>query len=200
MGGQVLRKKVVIGISFSLLSGCAAVNPNPNVGMRSTDLAYKRGDCAGAMSIAEPAALRGEPWAQLRMGLLLVDRDCPKPPPDKRTVVTKEALRWWREAACYQSKTDWERGSELAIGPSGYFNARASSTNAANQIADFALRSGMGGGAWMWINHALGQYEEGHPSRSSLLASLRRIESSLSEEQLAKIKAANPNPCSNPQG
>lgn len=184
-----------LGVVMLFIGGCAAVNPNPNVGMRSADAAFSRGDCKGAMDIARPAALRGEPWAQLRMGLLLVDKKCPSPPKDKRSELVKEALNWWMKAACYRSTTAWERGNELAIGESGYFNARASSTNAANFLAVSFNRNRLPGVSWLWINHAIQQYDADEPDRHSLLGILGKIESALTAEQVTKLKDFERDPC-----
>ena len=126
------HSSLVAVTTILLLTGCAAVNPNPNLGMRATDYVISDGDCEGAKKLAEPHALKGEPWAQFRMGALLVAKICPK-------VSAKDlptAIDWLSKAACYQSKSAWERGNDLVVGPSGYFNARASSTKAADMLAD----------------------------------------------------------------
>ena len=70
--------KVVLQLFIvAWLAACAAVNPNPNIGMRTVDGLVKKGRCEEAIQIAEPAALRGEPWAQFRMGAILIDQQCP---------------------------------------------------------------------------------------------------------------------------
>lgn len=166
------------------LEGCAAVNPNPNTGMRTTDRAYNRGDCDGARKIAEPAALRGEPWAQYRMGALLIDEKCPNKSP--KNVGT--AIGWLAKAACYESKSAWERGNELAVGPLGYFNARASATKAALMLDEIFINLQRAGGAWAFVDRARSQYSPDESTYRDLSKRLVEIEALIGSESVAKLK------------
>lgn len=174
-----------------LLASCAALDPNPNIGMRSTDLAFSSGDCEGAKKRAEPAAQRGEPWAQFRMGALLIDQKCP----NQSVGNVSKAIDWLSKAACYESKSLWERGNELVVGPSGYFNARASSTNAAAMLADIYMHANRPGMSWLYLERARSQFTEDEAAYSALTQKLAYAESVIGAEQLAAIKKDKPNIC-----
>lgn len=160
-----------------LLSACAAVNPNPNVGLRSVDLMMQSGNCAEAKRLAEPAANRGEPWAMYRMGMIKIDQRCP--PPDYAG-----AIEWLEKAASYESKNPWEKGSEIAVGPSGFFNARVSSTYAAYAIAEIYVRSNRPGVAWLVLNRARMQYAAEEQDYVKLSEYISQIEAKVSPEAI----------------
>lgn len=181
---------VVIALA-AFVQGCAALNPNPNTGMRTTDLMFSGGDCEGAKKVAEPAALRGEPWAQYRMGALLLDERCP----NKSVKNIPAAIEWLGKAACYESKSAWERGNELAVGPTGYFNSRASSTNAAVMLSDVYLALKRAGLARYYIERVRGQYGEDEDTYQELSKRLGYIESLMAPGQLAAIKKENTDVC-----
>lgn len=187
--------RILLAVAIAtLLQACAAVNPNPNVGMRSTDLAFSKGDCEAAKKLAEPAAQRGEPWAQYRMGALLIDEKCP----NKSVKDVSVALNWLAKAACYESKTAWERGSELAVGPTGYFNSRASATNAAYMLSDLYLSLKRVGLAKYYLERIQGQYTEDEATYKKLSKRLAYIESLMMPEQLEAIKKERADLCSTP--
>jgi hypothetical protein len=178
-------RKYSLFFIFLLLSGCAAVNPNPNVGMRTVDRLLQGGDCAGARNAAEPAAMRGEPWAQFRMGAILIDEKCPRPSKEEAKIV----VEWLQKAAAYESKNAWERGNELAVGPNGFFNARASSTNAAIMLANISVRSGHPDEAWSYIDRAISQYDFSESERKNLERTRKDIEARMSADMLAKLQS-----------
>lgn len=171
----------------ALLTACAAVNPNNNVGLTTTDMLFQRGDCEGAKQIAEPHAQRGEPWAQYRMGMLGIDEKCPSPKP--RDI--KLAISWLQKAACYQAKSDWERGSPTSSGPSGYYNTRASSTNAARTMVDIYLNLHVYGVAWYYTNRAISLYEPNAPEYQQFLSVRQRIESQMTPAQIETARNSN---------
>ena len=133
----------------SLLSGCAGINPNNNVGLVTTDFLMQRGDCEGARNTAEPHAQHGEPWAQYRLGMIAIDQRCPKGP---------DALPWLMKAATFRAETPWEKGNSLSLGPTGYFNTRASSSNAAMALGKIFTANGYPAMNWYWIQRAASQY------------------------------------------
>jgi hypothetical protein len=171
-------------VTTLLVSACAAVNPNPNVGMRSVDMFYAAGDCQGAMNAALPAARRGEPWAQYRMGALLNDRKCPKASKEQFS----ESFDWLKKAACFQSNTAWERGNELVVGPTGFFNARASSTRAAIALSNQFAAAGIFGAARFYIERAMRQYEPTESEYFDLKNKMASLESHIAPEKLAAIQ------------
>lgn len=187
------HSSLVAVTTILLLNGCAAVNPNPNLGMRATDYAISAGDCEGAKKLAEPHALKGEPWAQFRMGALLVAKICPKVSAND----LQAAIDWLSKAACYQSKSAWERGNDFVVGPSGYFNARASSTKAAFKLADIFLEFRRPGVSWYYIDRARSEYTPDEALHGELSQRLTDIESAIGPEQMAAIKREKANFCLN---
>ena len=162
-----------------VLAGCAAVNPNPNIGARSTDMAMQSGDCVSAMKFAEPGANRGEPWAQYRMGMILIDTRCPRSP--------TEAIAWLEKAATYRAESAWEKGSEVAVGTSGYFNTRESSTNAALALGQMHKSAGYPAMQWYWVRRAASQYDPSDVQFSKLTAAAKELEKSVPSEEQEKI-------------
>jgi len=155
---------------------------------------FSRGDCEGAKKLAEPHAIQGEPWAQFKMGMLLMDEKCPQPPREQAATVVRTAMDWLMKAACYESKSAWERGNELAVGKTGYFNARASSTNAALAIADFFEYTRQFGAAWVWVKRATQLYDANEPDQARLLGRLGALESKLTPGQLSNLSSYT-DPC-----
>lgn len=182
-----------IALSFLLLLitaflvACAAANPNNNVGLTTTDMLFEKGDCEGAKQTAEPHAQQGEPWAQYRMGALEINEKCAL----QRPRDIKQAINWLRSAACYQAKSDWERGSPMSSGPSGYYNTRASSTKAAIALADIYLNLHTNGVAWYYINRTISQYTPSDPEYQHFLSVRERIESKMTPAQIEVAKNSN---------
>lgn len=174
------RVRTFIASICVLITACAAVNPNPNAGMRTADLMFANGNCEGAKKLVEPAALRGEPWAEFRMGALLVDEKCHANARDLGV-----AINWLKKATCHASTSAWERGNELAIGPPGYFNARESSTRAAVMLADLAVAVHMEGMGWYYVEYARSQYAPNEIGYQELSKRLSAIEESIGTEALA---------------
>ncbi len=112
--------------------GCAGMNPNP--GERSADMAWERGDYNRAHSFIRPAAERGEPWAQLRLGVAYelgigVPRNL------------QEAIFWYKKAALQMAPGEWAEGKIIgATGEPGYFNQNSDALIAQHQLANIYLR------------------------------------------------------------
>lgn len=113
-GQSVTPIWLLVTIAVMAFGGCAGANPNP--GERTADMAWMRSDYSQALTILRPAAERGEPWAQLRMGFLYekgfgVEKD------------TREAVDWYRKAARQTGTGGWAEGKMIgALGRPGYFN------------------------------------------------------------------------------
>jgi len=111
-----MKSKLVlwIGVLAAAVAGCAGPNPNP--GERTTDIALYSSNFKRAFKIAEFAAERGEPWAQLRLGIIFengwgVDEDIEK------------AEYWYKKAAAQKASGGWAEGIMVgAVGKLGYFN------------------------------------------------------------------------------
>ncbi|QDF77264.1 sel1 repeat family protein [Shewanella marisflavi] len=114
------------------LTACAGPNPNP--GERTVDMAWEKYDYDTAFEVLMPAAERGEPWAQLRLGVAYelgsgVTRDIPK------------AIMWYEKAAAQESDGNWANGQLVgATGKSGYFNQNSDALIAKFQLANIYLR------------------------------------------------------------
>jgi hypothetical protein len=137
-------------IATLIIGGCAG--PNPNIGTRTADAAYQRGDCARAMAIYEPKAEAGEPWAQTRLGIVYYEGKC-------RPRDYVKSISWLKKAATYEPKTDWEKGNEFSTGPAGYFNTTTSTAIASAVLARLYM-DGTGVNkdivtAWLWANYAV---------------------------------------------
>jgi TPR repeat protein len=97
-------------------------------------MAWERQDYPRALSVIRPAADRGLPWAQLRLGVAYelgvgVARDI------------GEALAWYRKAARQTGEGGWAEGHRLgAMGRPGYFNQNSDALIAQHQIAGIYFR------------------------------------------------------------
>jgi TPR repeat protein len=125
-------RPVYLFIIVSCLFACAGPNPNP--GERTVDVAWEKYDYATAFKILRPAAERGEPWAQLRMGVAYelgsgVDKDTPT------------AIEWYELAAAQEAEGNWANGQLVgAAGKTGYFNQNSDALIAKYQLANIYLR------------------------------------------------------------
>lgn len=183
-----MRFHIICAFSIAL-SACAAVNPNPNVGLRSVDLMVKGGNCPGATEILQSAAERGEPWAQLRLGYFAYTKQCPG-------VSIEEGNKWLTKVACYEAKTDWEKGRQMSIGPTGFFNTRDDSFNAID-VLQMATERGssdvesMLAAKWYWTKLASDLYEPEHPTKAILTQRLQSIEQKMQKDTLNRAKELN---------
>lgn len=123
----------VLTILFTLaLIGCAGPNPNP--GERTADIAWSKYDYSRALEILEPAAERGEPWAQLRLGVGYelgagYEKNIPK------------AISWYKKAAVQTAEGEWADGLLAgAVGKAGYFNQNSDALIAQHQLAGIYFR------------------------------------------------------------
>ncbi len=109
-----------------LLHGCAGMNPNP--GERTTDMAWTSGDFQKAYMTVKPAADRGEPWAQLRLGIFYMNGWGVEKNPHV-------AAEWYERALAQKTNGEWAEGLMVgAVGKPGYFNQ-----NSDARIAEFNL-------------------------------------------------------------
>jgi TPR repeat protein len=119
-------------ITICFLVACAGPNPNP--GERTVDVAWEKYDYEAVFSVLNPAAERGEPWAQLRMGVAY----------ELGSGVTKNiptAIMWYEKAASQESQGDWANGQLVgAAGKAGYFNQNSDALIAKFQLANIYLR------------------------------------------------------------
>lgn len=169
---------LVLILAFFL---CASAKANPNVGETTVDYLMSQGSCAEAIEFAKPAAERGEPWAQYRMGMILLDERCP-------STRSNTSLDWLMKAATFQAESGWEKGDALSfLGSTGYFNARESATNAAIALGDLFTASGYPAMKWYWLKRALSQYASNDSEYEKLSSVVNALEKSVSAEAQAKI-------------
>ncbi len=116
--------------------GCAG--PNPNVGERTTDVAWTSGRYQDAVSTAEPHAIAGEPWAQLRMGIFCENGwgvNCD----------ISQAVTWYKKAMQHKDSSAWSNGQMIgAIGKNGYFNQNSDAIIAEYNLASIYFRGTLG--------------------------------------------------------
>jgi TPR repeat protein len=177
------KKLKIFTLSMAALALCSCAGLNPNIGTRTADDAYKRGDCTAAMNIYERSAENGQPWAQTRLGIAYYEGKC-------RSIDYAQSKTWLERAATYEAQTDWERGKEFSTGPVGFFNTRTSSSNASILLARMYMQ---GAGVkrdlvtgWLWANHAVKMsYDEDKSHREAARTLIER-EMSFAELQRAK--------------
>ncbi|TLD39815.1 MAG: hypothetical protein JETT_3926 [Candidatus Jettenia ecosi] len=131
-GSLIRGTELFVGWPILILAGCAGMNPNP--GEHTADMAWERGDYTRALSLIRPSAQRGEPWAQVRMGVAY----------ELGVGVTKntqEAIAWYRKAAAQIVDGGWAEGKLVgAKGKAGYFNQNSDALIAIHQISGLYLR------------------------------------------------------------
>lgn len=181
-----MRFHLVCALSL-FLSACAHVTPNPNVGERTVDMLLTQGDCAGATERLRRAAERGQPWAQVRLGFFAYTKQCPG-------IDLDEGNTWLTKVACYEARSDWEKGRPSAMGTIGFFNTREDSYHAVD-VLQMAAEGGspdvesMLVAKWYWIKIAADLYEPGHPRRRMLDQRLRDIEKNMTADTLSRARA-----------
>ena len=120
--------KILLAIMLFVLAGCAGMNPNP--GERTADTNWEMGNYSKASEVAKAAAERGDPWAQLRMGIYYnsgygVEVDIPK------------AIEWYKKAARQLKEGKWAEGYIVGVnGKSGYFGQKNDALIAQYRLAD----------------------------------------------------------------
>ncbi|MFV1977657.1 MAG: tetratricopeptide repeat protein [Candidatus Scalindua sp.] len=120
--------KFALAIMLLVLAGCAGMNPNP--GERTADTNWEMGNYSKSLEVAKTAAERGDPWAQLRMGIYYnsgygVEVDIPK------------AVEWYKKAARQLEEGKWAEGYIVgATGKYGYFGQKNDALIAQYRLAD----------------------------------------------------------------
>lgn len=124
----------IIYIFIIILGLTACAGPNQNPGERTVDMAWEKYNYDTAFEVLMPAAERGEPWAQLRVGVAY----------ELGSGVTKDiptAIMWYKNAAAQESDGNWANGQLVgAAGKSGYFNQNSDALIAKFQLANIYLR------------------------------------------------------------
>tara|TARA_R110001583_G_scaffold98012_1_gene242888 strand:- start:873 stop:1418 length:546 start_codon:yes stop_codon:yes gene_type:complete len=117
-----------------ILTLAACAGPNPNPGERTVDVAWAKYDYNTAFEFLMPAAERGEPWAQLRVGVAY----------ELGSGVTKDistAVQWYEKASAQEAEGNWADGLLVgSAGKSGYFNQNSDALIAKFQLANIYLR------------------------------------------------------------
>ena len=197
--------KYALAILSLVLAGCAGMNPNP--GERTADTNWEMGNYSKALEVARTAAERGDPWAQLRMGIYYnsgcgVEVDIPK------------AVEWYKKAARQLEEGKWAEGYIVgATGMYGYFGQKNDALIAQYRLADIYF-NGVGAEQDLVLSHLLisnvivksnGEpqvffccdWSGGRWFRQTQFTELKtKLEDTMSQEQLAKARnmAATWNP------
>lgn len=184
-----------------ILWGCVA-GPNPNPGERSADMLWEKYRHEEALEIIIPAAEKGYPWAQLRLGVAYelgkgVPADIPK------------ALYWYKKASVHKGNDKWSEGTLVgSVGPAHYFNQNSDAMVAQYQIANIYLH-GKGVkkdlvAAYLWakyvVNESAGEnvfycceFEGGRwILQKDIQSTLSQIVGEMSSEEKAKAKQLLP--------
>ena len=131
-----MKRKLILWIAAltAVVAGCAGLNPNP--GERTTDMAWYSSNFKHAFDTAKLPAERGEPWAQLRLGIFFengwgIDEDIEK------------AEYWYKKAAAQKTSGDWAEGKMIgAVGQLGYFNQNSDARIAQYNLAHLYYTNG----------------------------------------------------------
>jgi hypothetical protein len=125
---------VRLPIIFLALAVAGCAGPNPNPGERTADIAWSKYEYPRALEILEPAAERGEPWAQLRLGVgYELGAGYPKD--------ISKAIYWYKKAAVQLAEGNWANGLLVgAAGKVGYFNQNGDALIAQHQLAGIYFR------------------------------------------------------------
>ena len=129
-----MSHKLSILILTLFLSACAG--PNPNIGERTTDMGWTSGNYQQAFETAKIYADKGQPWAQLRLGIFYANG----------WGVTKDpviALNWYQMAAEQTADGDWANGQIVgATGQTGFFNQNSDALIAQFNLAQLYFEGG----------------------------------------------------------
>lgn len=124
--------KILYLTTLIVFAGCAG--PNPNIGERTTDMGWMSKKYNTAFESAKPHAEKGEPWAQLRLGMFYengwgVEKNIPK------------AVEWYQKAALQKASGGWAEGVMVgAMGRNGYFNQNSDARIAQYNLSGIYLR------------------------------------------------------------
>jgi len=130
-GSLVMR--ITLAGTLLAVSACAGLNPNP--GERSVDTAWTSGNYHPAFEMAEKEAERGEPWAQLRLGIFYdngwgVARD------------PSQAVAWYEKVIEQRNSGGWANGQMIgAIGEPGHFNENSDALIAEFNLAQMLFKA-----------------------------------------------------------
>lgn len=113
---MIIFKQLLFIALLIIVTGCAGMNPNP--GERTADTNWERGNYSRSLEVIKPRAEKGEPWAQLRLGIYYdtgygVEVDM------------IEAIKWYKKAALQMADGKWAEGYIAgATGEAGYFGQK----------------------------------------------------------------------------
>lgn len=126
-------KRIIFLVLACFLAACAGPNPNP--GERITDVSWTSGQHIQGWPAVLERAQRGQPWAQLRMGIFYVygwgvEQSF------------EEAAKWYARASVQLTDGDWANGLLVgAYGKAGYFNQNSDAYMARYNLSEFFLNA-----------------------------------------------------------
>jgi len=118
---QVKNKLVTILLAlmgFAMIGGCATLEPNSDE--LAADMESYKGNYGAAIALVQRHAEAGEPWAQLRLGIMYDDAAGPKK--GLRTAIERyerkeyipTAIEWYKKAAAQKATGEWAEGVRFA--------------------------------------------------------------------------------------
>jgi len=146
-----LRKIGLLLFFLATLNACSVFDPNP--GEKEADTYIYKKEYDQAITIIEPLAEQGLPWAQLRLGVAYEYGQGKKQS-------AAAALEWYRKAARQMVDLPWGDGIQLiSAGDAGYFNQNNDARVAQYLIARLYAegRKDIGKNlteAWLWAHYA----------------------------------------------
>lgn len=132
-------------MGFAMIGGCATVDPNSDE--LAADMASYNGDSRTALALVQRHAEAGEPWAQLRLGMVYEDASGPRK--GVRTAIERYewkklipvAIEWYKKAAAQKATGEWAEGVRFgASGRDGYFNRNSNARIAQYHLANIYLK------------------------------------------------------------
>jgi hypothetical protein len=145
---QVKNKLVTILLAlmgFAMIGGCATLEPNSDE--LAADMESYKGNYGAAIALVQRHAEAGEPWAQLRLGIMYDDAAGPKK--GLRTAIERyerkeyipTAIEWYKKAAAQKATGEWAEGVRFgASGRDGYFNQNNDARIAQYRLANIYLK------------------------------------------------------------
>jgi hypothetical protein len=132
-------------VALALVGGCATFSPNSDE--QAADRASYDGNSRTALEIVTRHAEAGEPWAELRLGMVYEDASGPRK--GVRTAIERYewkefvpgAIEWYKKAAAQKATGAWAEGARFgASGRDGYFNQNNYARIAQYRLANIYLK------------------------------------------------------------
>lgn len=144
-------KYILFVVVSCFLFTCSGPNPNP--GERTADILQSQYKYDQSLAIIILKAEKGQPWAQLRLGVAYQLGNGVKKDFDL-------ALKYYKKVAIQKDEGGWANGRIIgSVGKPGFFNQNSDAMVAQYQVATIYLKSDKNHQdlikAYLWINYVL---------------------------------------------